>query len=238
MASKKLTKKPAKKTTKKTAAKKTAAKKTTAKKTTAQKTAAKETAAKKTATKKTATKKTATKKTATKKTATKKTAAKKTAAKKTAAKKTAAKKTAAKKTTKRQAATTPTGTATIVQHVFLSATPTDVYRALTDPTVHTAFTGDLYTGDAVEGGAFTSFSGYASGTHEKLEPGRLITQSWRTTEFPDDAPSSRLEFVLEEVPGGTEVTMTHSDLPADQAENYRQGWIDFYWTPLRAHFAK
>jgi uncharacterized protein YndB with AHSA1/START domain len=113
-----------------------------------------------------------------------------------------------------------------------------VYRALTAPVEHASVTGDLSTGEAVEGGSFTTFSGYASGLHEKLEPGRLIVQSWRTTEFPDEAPSSRLEFVLEPVPGGTEVTMTHSEVPAAQAESYRQGWIDFYWIPLRAHFAK
>ena len=32
--------------------------------------------------------------------------------------------------------------------------------------------------------------------------------------------------------------MTHSEVPIDQAESYRQGWIDYYWNPLRAHFAK
>ena len=228
-------KKPAKKASKKPAAKKPA-KKPAANKP-AKKPAAKKPAKKASTTK--VTKKPA-KKASTKPAAKKpaKKAAKKASttkvAKKPAAKKPAAKKPAAKKS----AAATSTGTATIVQHVHLSATPDEVYRALTDATLHAAFTGDVYTGDAVEGGAFTSFSGYASGVHEKLEPGRLIVQSWRTTEFPDDAPSSRLEFVLEEVPDGTELTMTHSELPPDQAENYRQGWIDYYWTPLRAHFAK
>jgi uncharacterized protein YndB with AHSA1/START domain len=126
----------------------------------------------------------------------------------------------------------------VVQHVHLRATPAEVYAALTEPALHTAITGDLYSGEAIEGGAFTAFSGYASGTHEKLEPGKLIVQSWRTTEFPDDAPSSRLEFALDEVPDGTELTMTHSELPPAQADTYRQGWIDYYWTPMRAHFAR
>ena len=25
-------------------------------------------------------------------------------------------------------------------------------------------------------------------------------------------------------------------VPAEQADSYRQGWIDYYWTPLRAYF--
>jgi len=181
-------------------------------------------------------KKTAKKATAKKATA-KKATAKKATAKKATAKKATPKQATAKKTAK-VATTTTTGTATLVQHVHLPTTPDEVYRALTDPTLHSAFTGDRYQGAAVEGGSFSAFSGYATGVHEKLEPSHLIVQSWRTTEFPDDAPSSRLEFVLDEVPDGTEVTMTHSELPSDQAENYRQGWIDSYWTPLRAHFAK
>jgi activator of HSP90 ATPase len=106
---------------------------------------------------------------------------------------------------------------------------------LTEPGEHTAFTGDVYRGEPVEGGTFSAFSGYASGTHEQLVPAQRIVQTWRTTEFSDDTPPSRLEFVLEAVPDGTELTMTHSELPLDQAENLRQGWIDFYWTPLRQY---
>ena len=40
------------------------------------------------------------------------------------------------------------------------------------------------------------------------------------------------------VKGGTELRMVHSNVPAEQADSYRQGWIDHYWTPLKAYFAQ
>jgi activator of HSP90 ATPase len=233
----------AKKTTaKKTTTKKTAAKKTTAKKTTAKKTAAKKTTAKKTAAKKTAAKKTTAKKTAAKKTTAKKTAAKKTAAKKTAAKKTAAKKTAAKKrnaggTSNARATAGVDSTRTIVQHVFLPAPAATIFHLLTDPIARSAFTGTVCEGEPIETGRFTASSGYVLGQYEALETDRRIVCTWRTTEWPKGAEASRLEFILEPVDGGTELTMTHSELPASQADDIRQGWIDDCWTPMREHLA-
>ena len=165
------------------------------------------------------------------------------AAKKTAKKaakklaKKAAKKPAKKAAKKAASAKASSSTATLVQHVFVAASPADVYRALTDPTEHGAFTSTLVTGAPVEGGSFTASSGYILGTFDKLDENKLIVQSWKTTEWPKGAPPSRLEISLEDAGDGTELTMTHSEVPTSQAEDYRQGWIDYYWTPLRAHFA-
>ncbi len=216
--------------------KKAPAKKAPAKKAPAKKTAAKKTAAKKTATKKTAGKKTAAKKTAAKKTATKKAAAKKTAGKKTAAKKTAA---GAKKKASAKPSTSTPSLRTVVQHVFMPAPPGEIYRLLTDPKAHGAFTGTVCDGEPVEGGAYTAGSGYMRGRYETLEEPRLIVCTWQTTEWPKGYGPSRLEFVLE--PGdddGCELTMTHAELPASQADDYRKGWIDFYWTPMREFLAR
>jgi activator of HSP90 ATPase len=210
---------------KKAPAKKTPAKKTakkTAKKAPAKKTAKK--TAKKAPAKKTAKKAPAKK--AAKKVPAKKTT-KKAPAKKASAKKASAKKSPAKK------APSSTSTRTVVQHVFLPAPPSTIYRMLTDPVEHGAFTGTVCEGEPIETGSFTASSGYISGRYEVLEQDRLIVCAWQTSEWPKGAPPSRLEFVLEPVEGGTELTMTHSELPASQAEDYRQGWIDFYWTPMR-----
>jgi hypothetical protein len=32
--------------------------------------------------------------------------------------------------------------------------------------------------------------------------------------------------------------MVHSNVPAEQADDYAQGWIDFYWKPLKEYFEK
>jgi len=36
----------------------------------------------------------------------------------------------------------------------------------------------------------------------------------------------------------TEIKMVHSDIPVNQEADLRQGWIDFYWKPLKDYFEK
>ena len=157
------------------------------------------------------------------------------AAPKKAAKKAAPKK-AAREGTPKVAGSGARPTTTIVQHVFIQATPLQVYDALVDPSVASAVIGGECQGEARVGGTFTHWNNYIHGKHLELVRGERIVQEWTTTEWPKKAPPSRLEISLSGTGGGTELTMTHSIVPTEQAEDYRQGWIDYYWTPMRAHF--
>ncbi len=124
--------------------------------------------------------------------------------------------------------------ATIVQEEIFDAAPMDVYEALVDPAKHAAFTGSTATGEPIEGGTFTAWDGYIEGRHERLVPGARIVQLWRTSEFPEGHPDSRLDVELRpEADGKTRLRLTHSGVPRDQAKSYEQGWVDHYWTPLR-----
>ena len=127
---------------------------------------------------------------------------------------------------------------TITQKVVVSASPAKVYQAFVNPRIHAAFTASAATGSARVGGTFTAWDGYISGVNRELVPGKKIVQDWRTTEWPDDAAPSRVEFSFKAVKGGTEVRMVHSKVPAEQADSYRQGWVDSYWTPLKAYFTR
>ena len=88
------------------------------------------------------------------------------------------------------------------------------------------------------GGTFSAWDGYISGSTLELVPNQRIVQAWRTSEFPDDAPDSRVEILLEEVESGTKLTFIHSNMPEGQTETYRQGWHDFYYQPMKAYFGK
>lgn len=90
--------------------------------------------------------------------------------------------------------------------------------------------------DGEPGGRFSAWDGYIFGSTLELTPNRRIVQAWRTSEFPEDAPDSLLEILLEEGSNGTTVTLIHSDLPQDQVDSYRQGWLDFYLKPMKAYF--
>ncbi len=126
----------------------------------------------------------------------------------------------------------------IKQTEFIRAKPEEVYDALINAEKHTEFTGSKATCEPEVGGNFTAWDGYISGKNLKLEKGKRIVQEWKTTEWPRGYPPSIVEFSLKEREGGTELTMVHSKVPAAQAESYEQGWIDFYWKPLKQYFEK
>ena len=86
--------------------------------------------------------------------------------------------------------------------------------------------------------SFSAWDGYIFGTTLELTPNQRIVQAWRTSEFPEDAPDSHLEILLEEVAGGTKITLTHSNMPEDQVSSYRQGWEEFYFKPMKKFFKK
>ncbi|MCC7071701.1 MAG: SRPBCC domain-containing protein [Deltaproteobacteria bacterium] len=216
------------------AKKQQAGKKQPAKKAT--KRSAKKAAPKKAAPKKATPKKAAPKKAAPKKAASAKASAKKSAPRTATAPKSATTKAAAKATPKAGGGARPT--TTIVQHVFIQATPLQVYDALVDPTLASSIVGGACEGEPAVGATFTHWNKYIHGKHLELVRGERIVQEWRTTEWPTGAAPSRLEISLDGSGGGTELTMTHSQVPTEQAEEYRQGWIDFYWTPMRAHFGE
>jgi activator of HSP90 ATPase len=129
-------------------------------------------------------------------------------------------------------------TVTITQEVTLPVTPVQVYDALVNPKKHSDFTGAKATGKGIEGGAFSAWDGYITGTYRRLQRARLIEADWETSEWPEGAAPSKLLLTFDERDGQTVLTMVHSNVPASQAEAYRQGWIDYYWTPLSEYFAK
>ncbi|MCJ7609405.1 SRPBCC domain-containing protein [Candidatus Bathyarchaeota archaeon] len=128
-------------------------------------------------------------------------------------------------------------TTTIRQVIFITATPDEIYDAFLDEKKHTEFTGAKATIDPRIGGEFTAWDGYILGKNLDLVKGRRIVQEWKTTEWPDYPPSV-VEFSLKQKGNRTEVTMIHSEVPVEQAESYEQGWIDFYWEPMKKYFRK
>jgi len=121
--------------------------------------------------------------------------------------------------------------------IILPASPGRIYQAWLDGEEHGAFTGSPAGVEARVGGSFTAWDGYIWGITLEMEPERRIVQSWRTGDFPAEAPDSRLEVLLEAAVGGARLTLVHTNIPDGQAENYRQGWEDYYFEPMRGYFA-
>ena len=119
----------------------------------------------------------------------------------------------------------------------LGASPQRVYETWLSSKEHSAFTASKALIDPKVGGRFSAWDDYISGTTVALEPYRRIVQKWRTTEFPTNAPDSRLEVLLEEAGGGTRITLVHNEIPEGQGQQYKDGWRDFYFKPMKKYFA-
>lgn len=73
------------------------------------------------------------------------------------------------------------------------------------------------------------------GKNLEIETDKRILQNWRTSEFSDDEKNSILELLFTEVKGATEITLIHTNLP-EYGEQYKQGWEDHYFSPMREYF--
>lgn len=120
----------------------------------------------------------------------------------------------------------------------LPTDPEKVFRAWLSTEGHTAMTGSPAKVEPRVGGSFMAWDGYITGKTLELKPYTRIVQAWRTSEFSDGDPDSKIEILLEAVKGSTKLTLTHSNIPEGQADSYEGGWEESYFAPMRAYFAR
>ncbi len=118
----------------------------------------------------------------------------------------------------------------------LPASAQQVYTAWLDSQAHGQFTGSPAEIDAQVGGLFTAWDGYIQGKTLEMEPYHRIFQTWRTDEFPDGSQDSFLEVLIEAADGGAKITLVHTLIPDGQGEQYKQGWLDYYFAPMEEYF--
>jgi uncharacterized protein YndB with AHSA1/START domain len=112
-----------------------------------------------------------------------------------------------------------------------------LYKAWLDPVHHPAMSfGTNAEIDARVGGAHMAGDGYITGVFEELVPGKKIVMTWRTTDFAEDQPDSRVELTFTDAEEGSLLRLVHTGLPDDQVENYRSGWNEFYFEPMKRYF--
>jgi uncharacterized protein YndB with AHSA1/START domain len=119
----------------------------------------------------------------------------------------------------------------------IPAEPREVYSAWMSSKGHGEMTGSSAKVTARIGSKFSAWDGYISGKTLELKPYSRILQSWRTTDFTEEEPDSLLEVLLVKAKGGTRVTLNHSRVPAGHGPEYKKGWIDFYFKPMKEYFA-
>ncbi len=127
-----------------------------------------------------------------------------------------------------------TAASAIHQEQDFIAPPQRIFEILMDSKQFSAATG--FKAEMAPGvcGAFSLFGGHITGRHLDLVPGRRIVQAWRVDNWPEGLWSiARFELIARGT--GTHVVFDHTGYPLEEAEHLALGWLDHYWTPLRAY---
>ena len=123
----------------------------------------------------------------------------------------------------------------IRQSVTLKASPEDVYEMLMDSRKHTKLTGAVAKISREVGGTISAYDGYIEGENVELVRNKRIIQLWRGSDWPP-GHFSKAYFVFHKIVGGTHLSFRQSNVPDAQYKAIKQGWIDYYWEPLRRVF--
>ena len=129
-------------------------------------------------------------------------------------------------------------TDSIKASAVIPAQPEAIYAAWMSSKGHGEMTGSGAKVSARVGSRFSAWDGYISGKTLELTPHSRILQSWRTTDFTEEEPDSLLEILLAKTKGGARVTLNHSKIPAGHGPEYKKGWVDFYFKPMKEYFAR
>lgn len=115
------------------------------------------------------------------------------------------------------------------KYYAISASPEDVYLALTNP-----LTIQLWSGEAAEmstepDSEFSLWDGSIVGKNVSFEPNKKIVQQWY---FGEQQEASIVTIKLHEDPKGTSVELRHTNIPDQDYEDIVDGWNNIYFQSL------
>jgi activator of HSP90 ATPase len=123
-------------------------------------------------------------------------------------------------------------------NALIPAPASEIYEAWLDSRGHSDMTGGKASMSSDVGADVSAWDGYIIGRNLELVPGERIVQSWRTPEFPDDHADSIINVTLAGAPGGTLLTLVHSNVPDGQTSYEQGGWQEHYFEPMQDYFAR
>jgi activator of HSP90 ATPase len=123
--------------------------------------------------------------------------------------------------------------------VKLHCTAKEVFTGWLNDKTHSEYTGGAKAiTSPSEGGKFSAWDGYITGTNIEIFPYKKIIQKWRTTDFAETDEDSIIELFFTFKDEHTLVTITHTNIPDGQGENYKKGWKEHYFAFMKKYFEK
>ena len=114
--------------------------------------------------------------------------------------------------------------------------PGEIYKAWLDSQKHGEMTGTDAEIDPNLNGSFSIWNGYITGNNVELVKNKIIVQRWRTTDFPPESDHSVIEIQLSDTPKGTKILLNHYNIPDGQGNDYKEGWKEYYFKPMKKYF--
>jgi uncharacterized protein YndB with AHSA1/START domain len=106
-----------------------------------------------------------------------------------------------------------------------------VWAALTDPAVIERWGGGPVVMAPKSGSAFSFWDSDIHGTVLEVDPPRSMLQEWYGGDWLEP---SYARFALHPDPsGGTRLELDHTGVPDDEADDFDDGWDEYYLGPLK-----
>lgn len=118
------------------------------------------------------------------------------------------------------------------KYYIITASPEEIYRALTTEITIRLWTGDLVSIDPVPGGEFSLWDGAIEGKFIELVPYSKIVQQWY---FGEDEESI-VTIKLHEHKKGTSFEVNHTNIPDEAYDDIVEGWTNEYVGSLQEFY--
>jgi uncharacterized protein YndB with AHSA1/START domain len=122
---------------------------------------------------------------------------------------------------------------TIKQKHIISATPEEVFAAITNPFTIELWSGYPATMEASEGFEFSIFDGDITGRNKKVVENELLVQQWY---FGEQEEESIVTITLAAHDLGTKVNIEQTQVPDEDAGDLEEGWRLYYWGAIKDFF--
>ena len=119
------------------------------------------------------------------------------------------------------------------KYYIISATPEEVYQALTNPITIQLWTGEEASMSTEPGSEFSMWEGSITGKNIEFIENKKVVQQWY---FGEQEAESIVTIILHPDKHGTSAELRHTNIPDDDFQDISDGWdgayfgsiIDFY----------
>ena len=125
---------------------------------------------------------------------------------------------------------------TIKQTYNIKAPIEEVWKGLTDPKYIEGWGGGPVKMNDEVGTKFEFWGGDIHGTNTEVVKNEKLVQNWYGDKWPQP---SKVTFLLKELSDGeTRIDLIHENLPGNEADNFADGWKQYFLGPMKKYLER